>query len=73
MSERSPKAEEEVSSTSRLELPIQRDVKDFRLLLAKMANLLDSVENSVWHAFDFLALDGDGTSSKAKLKVKITK
>lgn len=33
-----------------------------------MADLLDSVENSVWHAFDYLALEGDGTASKAKLK-----
>ena len=36
-----------------------------------MANLMDSVENSVWHAFDFLALDGDGTAPKSKLKVWI--
>jgi len=34
-----------------------------------MANLLDNVVNSVWHAFDFLALDGDATASKTKLKV----
>ena len=34
-----------------------------------MANLLDSVENSVWHAFDYLALEGDGTAQKPKLKV----
>ena len=34
-----------------------------------MANLLDSVENSVWHAFDYLALEGDGTAQKTKLKV----
>ena len=34
-----------------------------------MAELLDSVENSVWHAFDFLALEGNGTVTKAKLKV----
>ena len=34
-----------------------------------MANLLDSVENSVWHAFDYLALEGDGTAQKSKLKV----
>lgn len=34
-----------------------------------MANLLDSVENSVWHAFDYLALEGDGTAPKSKLKV----
>ena len=34
-----------------------------------MANLLDNVENSVWHAFDHLALEGDGTAPKAKLKV----
>ena len=34
-----------------------------------MANLLDSVENSVWHAFEFMALEGDGTVPKAKLKV----
>jgi len=34
----------------------------------KMANLLDNVENSIWHAFDFLALEGDGTATKVKLK-----
>ena len=34
-----------------------------------MANLLDSVENSIWHAFDYLALEGDGTATKLKLKV----
>ena len=34
-----------------------------------MANLLDCVENSVWHAFDYLALEGDGTAQKPKLKV----
>lgn len=34
----------------------------------EMANLLDSVENSVWHAFEFMALEGDGTVPKAKLK-----
>jgi len=33
-----------------------------------MANLLDSIENSVWHAFDYLALEGDGTAQKSKLK-----
>ena len=35
-----------------------------------MANLLDATENSIWHAFDFLALEGDGTAPKAKLKVR---
>lgn len=35
-----------------------------------MATLLDSVENSIWHAFDYLALEGDGTATKHKLKVK---
>ncbi|XP_040578966.1 switch-associated protein 70 [Lepeophtheirus salmonis] len=30
--------------------------------------LLDSVENSIWHAFDFLSLEGDGTAPKSKLK-----
>ena len=35
-----------------------------------MANLLDSIENSVWHAFDYLALEGDGTAQKSKLKVR---
>ena len=35
------------------------------------ANLLDNVENSVWHAFDYLALEGDGTATKLKLKVRI--
>ena len=34
-----------------------------------MANLLDSVENSVWHAFEYMALEGDGTVPKSKLKV----
>ena len=34
-----------------------------------MANLLDSVENSIWHAFDYQALEGDGTATKLKLKV----
>ena len=34
-----------------------------------MATLLDSVENSIWHAFDYLALEGDGTATKHKLKV----
>lgn len=33
-----------------------------------MAELLDSVENSVWHAFDFMALEGNGTVTKTKLK-----
>jgi len=33
-----------------------------------MATLLDSVENSIWHAFDYLALEGDGTATKHKLK-----
>ena len=37
-----------------------------------MAELLDSVENSVWHAFDFMALEGNGTVTKTKLKVSIT-
>ena len=37
----------------------------------KMANLLESVENSIWHAFDYLALEGDGTAPKSKLKVGI--
>jgi hypothetical protein len=32
------------------------------------ADLLDSVENSIWHAFDFLALEGDGTATKLRLK-----
>jgi hypothetical protein len=36
------------------------------------ADLLDSVENSIWHAFDFLALEGDGTATKLRLKVKKT-
>ena len=36
-----------------------------------MAELLDSVENSVWHAFDFLALEGNGTVTKSKLKVVV--
>ena len=36
-----------------------------------MANLLDSAENSVWHAFDYLALEGDGTAQKPKLKVSL--
>ena len=40
---------------------------------AKMANLLDCVENSVWHAFDYLALEGDGTAQKTKLKVSQNK
>lgn len=35
----------------------------------EMANLLDSVENSVWHAFEYMALEGDGTVPKLKLKV----
>ena len=35
----------------------------------EMANLLDSVENSVWHAFECMALEGDGTVPKSKLKV----
>jgi len=34
-----------------------------------MASLLDSVENSIWHAFDYFALEGDGTATKAKLKL----
>eukprot|EP00095_Tigriopus_kingsejongensis_P012626 maker-scaffold407_size180809-snap-gene-0.29 protein:Tk12626 transcript:maker-scaffold407_size180809-snap-gene-0.29-mRNA-1 annotation:"differentially expressed in fdcp 6-like protein" len=34
----------------------------------KMTNLIDCVENSIWHAFDYVALDGDGTAPKAKLK-----
>ncbi len=34
-----------------------------------LANLLDNVENSVWHAFDYLALEGDATAPKTKLKV----
>ena len=34
-----------------------------------LPNLLDNVENSVWHAFDYLALEGDATAPKAKLKV----
>lgn len=34
-----------------------------------MATLLDSVENSIWHAFDYLALEGDGTATKVKLKL----
>ena len=38
-----------------------------------MANLLDCVENSVWHAFDYLALEGDGTAQKFKLKVSQNK
>ena len=35
-----------------------------------MANLLDNIENSVWHAFDYLALEGDGTAQKSRLKVR---
>ncbi len=38
-----------------------------------MAMLLDNVENSVWHAFDQLALEGDGTAPKSKLKVGFLK
>lgn len=34
-----------------------------------MVELLDNVENSVWHAFDYLALEGNGTAPKTKLKV----
>ena len=34
-------------------------------------NLLDGVENGIWHAFDFLALEGDGTAPKSKLKVGV--
>jgi len=33
-------------------------------------SLLDNVENAVWHAFDHLALEGDGTAPKSKLKVR---
>jgi hypothetical protein len=33
------------------------------------ANLLDNVENGIWHAFDYLALEGDATAPKTKLKV----
>lgn len=40
-----------------------------QIKVRKMANLLDSVENSAWHAFDYLALEGDGTAQKSKLKV----
>ena len=39
--------------------------------ICKMANLLDNVENSAWHAFDYLALEGDGTAQKSKLKVSL--
>ena len=35
-----------------------------------VANLLDNIENGVWHAFDYLALEGDATAPKIKLKVK---
>jgi len=34
-----------------------------------MPQVLDRVENAVWHAFDFLALDSGGTARKSKLKV----
>lgn len=34
----------------------------------KMTNLIDCVENAIWHAFDYLALEGDGTAPKSKLK-----
>jgi hypothetical protein len=37
-----------------------------------VANLLDNIENGVWHAFDYLALEGDATAPKTKLKVKKT-
>ena len=40
------------------------------MISTTMANLLDSVENSIWHAFECLALEGDGTAPKAKLKVR---
>lgn len=36
----------------------------------KMTNLIDCVENAIWHAFDYLALEGDGTAPKSKLKVR---
>ena len=35
-----------------------------------MSTLLDNVENSIWHAFDFLALEADGSATKSKLKVR---
>lgn len=34
-----------------------------------MSSLLDNVENSAWHAFEFLALEVDGSATKSKLKV----
>ena len=34
------------------------------------ANLLDNIENGIWHAFDFLANEGDATAPKTKLKVR---
>ena len=34
------------------------------------ANLLDNVENGIWHAFDYLAHEEDGTAPKTKLKVR---
>ena len=37
---------------------------------AVVASLLDNVENSVWHAFDLLALEADGSATKSKLKVR---
>ena len=47
-----------------------KEAKDNHNYSNNMASvLLDSVENSVWHAFDFLALEGDGTAQKSKLKV----
>ena len=38
---------------------------------AAKANLLDNVENGIWHAFDFLAHEEDATAPKTKLKVRI--
>ena len=52
-------------------IAIERDKSDNSAAnCSKMANLLDSIENSAWHAFDFLALEGDGTAQKPKLKVR---
>ena len=34
------------------------------------ANMLDNIENGIWHAFDFLANEGDATAPKTKLKVR---
>ena len=45
------------------------EVEEDSAVVSAVVSAEDSVENSVWHAFEYMALEGDGTVPKTKLKV----